>query len=517
MMKRKKLLLGLIAAALYVLLVVLLPVFERGSAEATILSIPQALWYSLTTLTTVGYGDLVPVTVPGRIIGAAFQLMSLGVLALLVGAFVPLVLGRFLPSVKLRLSRNKEWFVFPNASDTALTLARSLYAEDHDRIIILCGGNRHSVDVPEDLPIIRTPLDPATLAELKGDGRISVFCMDDVGAENEQLAHELGDDTCEVYCMTEHEPDRMPERRHCFDPYDCCARLYWRKFPLRSSGESIVIIGEGKYAEALLAFGLELNVNDSEMHTQYHVFGNYDNFQRDHRRLSAFLSVDAEDPRRDCLFFSKDPWNAHPELILKASRIVICGDSESDTIEKLTELKRFFPVSCPIHAKLSLSFDEVHCFGSAEELFTSELVVGSGLNGTAIRMHEIYRSSTKGYTPTWAELSSFTRRSNIASAEHLRVKVRILLGEDAIREESLTKDICQRAYDVFVSADETTKERYRRIEHERWMRFHSMNNWTYAEKRNNAARLHPLLVPYDILSREDQLKNDYAWELLREM
>ncbi len=516
-MKRRKLFLGVIAAALYVLLIVLLPIVEGASADATIRSIPQALWYGLTTLTTVGYGDLVPVTTAGRIIGVVFQLMSLGVLALLVGAFVPLILGRFIPSVKLRLARSKDWFVFPQTTDAALTLARSIYAEDGDRTVILCGEDRHKASAPDDLPVISTPLDPEAIVKLKGDGHVSVFCMDFSGAENERLAHELGDCACEVYCMTEHEPDHMPDRRHCFDPCDCCARLYWRKFPFRSAGEKIVFIGDGKYAEALLAFGLELNVNASEMHTHYHVFGDYANFRRDHHRLEAFLSVNAEDPRQDCLFFSEEPWNACPDVLSKASRIILCGDTESDTIEKLMELKRYFPVTCPVHAKLSQPFDGVCCFGSTEELFSPELVIGSGLNETAIRMHEMYRSSTKGHTPAWAELSSFTRRSNIASAEHLRVKVRILLGEDAIHEEPLTKEICQRAYAVFTSADEDARERYRRIEHERWMRFHSMNNWTYAEKRDNAARRHPLLVPYDILSREDHLKNDYAWELLKEI
>ena len=44
--------------------------------------------------TTVGYGDTFPVTVPGRIIGVVFQLCSLGLLALAVGAFLALVRGQ---------------------------------------------------------------------------------------------------------------------------------------------------------------------------------------------------------------------------------------------------------------------------------------------------------------------------------------------------------------------------------------------------------------------------------------
>ena len=72
----------------------------------------------------------------------------------------------------------------------------------------------------------------------------------------------------------------------------------------------------------------------------------------------------------------------------------------------------------------------------------------------------------------------------------------------------------EKAYAVFAAADEEQRERYRRIEHVRWMRFLYMNNWRWAEKRDNAARLHPLLLPYEQLSRENQVKDDFSWELL---
>ncbi|MDI4663299.1 cyclic nucleotide-gated ion channel/potassium channel family protein [Xanthobacter autotrophicus] len=45
-------------------------------------SIPEAMWWAITTLTTVGYGDVVPVTTSGRVIGALTMVSGLVMLAL---------------------------------------------------------------------------------------------------------------------------------------------------------------------------------------------------------------------------------------------------------------------------------------------------------------------------------------------------------------------------------------------------------------------------------------------------
>lgn len=66
----------------YISLVVLQ--FERNAPGASITSFGAAVWWAFCTVTTVGYGDYVPVTVPGRV--AATFLMAGGVV--LVGLVV---------------------------------------------------------------------------------------------------------------------------------------------------------------------------------------------------------------------------------------------------------------------------------------------------------------------------------------------------------------------------------------------------------------------------------------------
>lgn len=55
---------------------------ERSVQPDTFGSVPLAMWWSITTLTTVGYGDAVPVTNLGRMIGGATMVSGLMMLAL---------------------------------------------------------------------------------------------------------------------------------------------------------------------------------------------------------------------------------------------------------------------------------------------------------------------------------------------------------------------------------------------------------------------------------------------------
>jgi voltage-gated potassium channel len=64
---------------------------ERSSQPEAFGSIPRAMWWSIATLTTVGYGDVVPMTILGRIAAALTALTGIGIIALptgiLAGAF----------------------------------------------------------------------------------------------------------------------------------------------------------------------------------------------------------------------------------------------------------------------------------------------------------------------------------------------------------------------------------------------------------------------------------------------
>ncbi len=87
---RDRLGLGAIFATLLIVVfgALLTLIFEAGAPGANILTYGEALWWASVTVTTVGYGDFVPVTVGGRIVGVAVFSIGVLVLAVLTAAVV---------------------------------------------------------------------------------------------------------------------------------------------------------------------------------------------------------------------------------------------------------------------------------------------------------------------------------------------------------------------------------------------------------------------------------------------
>lgn len=80
-----------IGATLFLLLVVLvlssslMYLFEHRAQPHVFSDIPSAMWWSVVTLTTLGYGDMVPITPLGRMLGGMTAVIGVGMIALPAG------------------------------------------------------------------------------------------------------------------------------------------------------------------------------------------------------------------------------------------------------------------------------------------------------------------------------------------------------------------------------------------------------------------------------------------------
>ena len=72
--------------------------FESASPDGKILTGRDAFWYSMVTITTVGYGDYYPVTAGGRITAMFIMLAGVGIIGALASILASLLVGGSAPA-----------------------------------------------------------------------------------------------------------------------------------------------------------------------------------------------------------------------------------------------------------------------------------------------------------------------------------------------------------------------------------------------------------------------------------
>uniref|UniRef100_A0A671MHU8 Uncharacterized protein n=1 Tax=Sinocyclocheilus anshuiensis TaxID=1608454 RepID=A0A671MHU8_9TELE len=105
---------------------------EKGTKGTNFTSIPASFWYTIVTMTTLGYGDMVPNTIAGKIFGSICSLSGVLVIALP----VPVIVSNFSRiyhqnqrADKMRAQQNRD-------SDNALCLKnKSSFQHQHHHLL----------------------------------------------------------------------------------------------------------------------------------------------------------------------------------------------------------------------------------------------------------------------------------------------------------------------------------------------------------------------------------------------
>ncbi|MGH3010359.1 MAG: potassium channel family protein [Gaiellaceae bacterium] len=88
-----------------VFLVFLAGLLERLVEPETFTSLGLAYWWAVTTVTTVGYGDIVPESTWGRLVASGLMLVGLGLIPTLTSLIVATLVGKRTAAQQAQLDR----------------------------------------------------------------------------------------------------------------------------------------------------------------------------------------------------------------------------------------------------------------------------------------------------------------------------------------------------------------------------------------------------------------------------
>jgi len=310
-----------------------------------------------------------------------------------------------------------------------------------------------------------------------------------------------------------------------FNIHKMLARQFFSQFPidLQRSGKKlsdinkIVFLGYGDFAKAMLVQAMRIFHISVENDLKIAVYSEQADKDRNYFKEQY--------PKADKIFpiefhNFQGTYNelvAREELLEKGDEtlFIIAFDQDQTNLNTALELldktqNSKFPIYV-LNAegkglrkliRYSEESDRIKFFGQMEDICNLEFITGNKQDKLAQAIHDDYRKLLSGassesakYTSDWLTLSEDAKDASRAQADHIPYKF-LLTHKDwpASNPDQLN-----------FSDDEV--ETLAIIEHNRWMAHRYINGWDYGEVRNDAQKLHPSLIPWEVLSESEKQKD----------
>lgn len=141
-------------------------------------------------------------------------------------------------------------------------------------------------------------------------------------------------------------------------------------------------------------------------------------------------------------------------------------------------------------------------FGHMEDICNLEFITGKKQDKLAQTIHNDYlkllsgeSSESSKYTSDWSALTEDAKDANRTQADHIAYKFFLTEKDWPVKNPK----------NIDFSRDEI--ETLAIIEHNRWMAHRYLHGWDFGTERDDQLKLHPSLIPWEILSESERQKD----------